>query len=149
MNFINPSLRQIEAFVWTCSLGSITAAAERMSLTQSAVSVLIRQLELGMGAKLLDRTTRALHPTAAGREVLTDADRTIERVLLELEAANAFVMPVDAARTWFRYHHMFADLLQLELRRTAPGEVTALHRVAARWFARTTTDSITSCMILL
>jgi LuxR family maltose regulon positive regulatory protein len=58
-----------------------------------------------------------------------------ERVLLELEAANAFVMSVDPARTWFRYHHMFADLLQLELRRTAPGEVTALHRAAARWFA--------------
>jgi len=35
-----------------------------------------------------------------------------ERVLLELEAANAFVISVDAARTWFRYHHMFADLLQ-------------------------------------
>jgi LuxR family transcriptional regulator, maltose regulon positive regulatory protein len=57
-----------------------------------------------------------------------------ERVLLGLEAANAFVMSVDAGRTWFRYHHMFADLLQLELRRTAPGEVTALHRAAAQWF---------------
>jgi DNA-binding transcriptional LysR family regulator len=77
MNFINPSLRQIEAFVWTCSLGSITAAAARMSLTQSAVSVLIRQLELGMGTKLLDRTTRALHPTAAGREVLPRAQRLL------------------------------------------------------------------------
>ena len=57
-----------------------------------------------------------------------------ERVLLELEAANAFVVPVDAARTWFRYHHLFADLLQLELRRTAPDEVGALHRAAAQWF---------------
>jgi LuxR family transcriptional regulator, maltose regulon positive regulatory protein len=56
-----------------------------------------------------------------------------ERVLLELEAANAFVVPVDAARTWFRYHHLFADLLQLELRRTAPVEVAALHRAASRW----------------
>src|SRR5262249_30211030 len=32
-------------------------------------------------------------------------------------------------------HHLFADLLQLELRRTAPGEVTALHLAAAQWFA--------------
>jgi LuxR family maltose regulon positive regulatory protein len=47
-----------------------------------------------------------------------------EQVLLELEAANAFVVPVDPARTWFRYHQLFADLLQLELRRTAPGAVT-------------------------
>src|SRR5262249_58076728 len=58
-----------------------------------------------------------------------------ERVLQDLEAANAFVVSLDAARTWFRYHQMFAGLLQLELRRAAPGEVTALHRAAAGWFA--------------
>jgi LuxR family maltose regulon positive regulatory protein len=39
-----------------------------------------------------------------------------ERVLQDLEEANAFVVAVDAARSWFRYHHLFADLLQLELR---------------------------------
>ena len=58
-----------------------------------------------------------------------------ERVLQELEVANAFVASLDAGRSWFRYHHLFADLLQLELRRTAPGEVTGLHQVAAQWFA--------------
>ena len=58
-----------------------------------------------------------------------------ERVLQELEAANAFVVSLDAGRSWFRYHHLFADLLQLELRRTAPGEVTGLHQVAAQWFS--------------
>jgi LuxR family transcriptional regulator, maltose regulon positive regulatory protein len=58
-----------------------------------------------------------------------------ERVLQDLEQANAFVVSLDARRSWFRYHHLFADLLQLELRRTAPGEVTALHRAAASWFA--------------
>ena len=58
-----------------------------------------------------------------------------ERMLQELEEANAFVVSLDAARSWFRYHHLFADLLQLELRRTAPGEVTGLHEAAAGWFA--------------
>ena len=58
-----------------------------------------------------------------------------ERILQDLEEANAFVVALDAARSWFRYHRLFADLLQLELRRTAPGEVAGLHRVAARWFA--------------
>jgi LuxR family maltose regulon positive regulatory protein len=58
-----------------------------------------------------------------------------ERMLQDLEAANAFVVSLDAARTWFRYHHLFADLLQLELRRSAPGEITELHGVAAGWFA--------------
>ena len=58
-----------------------------------------------------------------------------ERTLQELEETNAFVVALDAARSWFRYHHLFADLLQLELRRTAPGEVTALHEAASSWFA--------------
>ena len=58
-----------------------------------------------------------------------------ERVLQDLEEANAFVVSLDAARSWFRYHHLFADLLQLELRRTEPGEVAALHERAADWFA--------------
>jgi LuxR family maltose regulon positive regulatory protein len=58
-----------------------------------------------------------------------------ERILQQLEEANAFVVSLDAARSWFRYHHLFADLLQRELRRTAPGQVTALHQTAANWFA--------------
>jgi LuxR family maltose regulon positive regulatory protein len=58
-----------------------------------------------------------------------------ERVLQDLEAANAFVVALDTARSWFRYHHLFADLLQLELRRTEPDQVAGLHRAAARWFA--------------
>jgi len=58
-----------------------------------------------------------------------------ERVLQDLEQANAFVVALDAGRSWFRYHHLFADLLHLELRRTAPDEVAALHRAAAGWFA--------------
>ncbi len=61
-----------------------------------------------------------------------------ERILLDLEDANAFVVSLDPGRTWFRYHHMFSDLLRLELRRTAPGDIPELHRVAARWFAEHT-----------
>jgi LuxR family maltose regulon positive regulatory protein len=57
-----------------------------------------------------------------------------ERTLLELEDANAFVESLDPGRTWFRYHHLFADLLRLELRRTLPEELPALHRRAAGWF---------------
>ena len=57
-----------------------------------------------------------------------------ERILLDLEDANAFVVSLDPERTWFRYHHLFADLLRLELRRTRPEEVPALHRRARQWF---------------
>ncbi len=59
-----------------------------------------------------------------------------ERILLDLEDANAFVVSLDPARTWFRYHHLFADLLRLELRRRLPEEVPVLHRLAAGWFSQ-------------
>jgi LuxR family maltose regulon positive regulatory protein len=58
-----------------------------------------------------------------------------ERILWELEDAGAFVVALDAERSWFRYHHLFADLLALELRRTAPQEVPGLHAIAAEWLA--------------
>jgi LuxR family maltose regulon positive regulatory protein len=67
-------------------------------------------------------------------DLLTGA-RGGERLLQDLEAANAFVVSLDAARSWFRYHQMFADLLQVELRRSAPGEVARLHLSAAGWLA--------------
>jgi LuxR family transcriptional regulator, maltose regulon positive regulatory protein len=58
-----------------------------------------------------------------------------ERVLQDLERAGAFVVSLDAGRSWFRYHRLFADLLQLELRRTEPNDRAALHGAAARWLA--------------
>jgi LuxR family transcriptional regulator, maltose regulon positive regulatory protein len=57
-----------------------------------------------------------------------------EQILLDLEDANAFVVALDPGRTWFRYHHLVADFLRLELRRTLPHQVPALHRQAAGWF---------------
>src|SRR3982075_1253635 len=57
-----------------------------------------------------------------------------EQMLLELEDANAFVVSLDAQRTWFRYHQLLADFLRLELRRRSADEVPDLHRTAAKWF---------------
>ncbi len=57
-----------------------------------------------------------------------------ERMLLALEEANAFVVSLDAQRTWFRYHQLLVDFLRLELRRTLADEVPDLHRRAAQWF---------------
>jgi LuxR family transcriptional regulator, maltose regulon positive regulatory protein len=58
-----------------------------------------------------------------------------ERLLQQLEEAGAFVVSLDARRSWFRYHQLFADLLQLELRGSAPAELPALHDAAAGWYA--------------
>src|SRR5215467_11796572 len=84
--------------------------------------------------RLLLRTSILERVNGELADLLT-GDSGGERVLQDLEAANAFVVALDTGRSWFRYHHLFADLLQLELRRTAPGEVAALHRAAAGWFA--------------
>ena len=66
---------------------------------------------------------------------LLTGDSGGERVLADLEAAGAFVVALDPGRSWFRYHHLFADLLQLQLRRTEPDQVAGLHQAAAAWFA--------------
>jgi LuxR family transcriptional regulator, maltose regulon positive regulatory protein len=66
---------------------------------------------------------------------LLTGDSGSERILQDLEAANAFVVALDAGRSWFRYHHLFADLLLLELRRTEPDQVAGLHRAASGWLA--------------
>ena len=59
----------------------------------------------------------------------TGAEATLQR----LEDQNAFVTALDAARSWFRCHHLVADLLSLELRRVAPETIPGLHRAAAAW----------------
>jgi LuxR family maltose regulon positive regulatory protein len=76
---------------------------------------------------LLDRINGELADLLTGRP-------GSERVLLDLEDANAFVVSLDPGRTWFRYHQQLSDFLRLELRRTLPEEVPALHRRAAGWF---------------
>src|SRR5215469_7689310 len=84
--------------------------------------------------RLLLRTSVLERVTGPLADLLTGSPGG-ERILQQLEEVNAFVVSLDTARSWFRYHHLFADLLQRELRRTAPGEVTALHQAAAGWFA--------------
>jgi len=76
---------------------------------------------------LLDRMNGELADLLTGRP-------GSQRILLDLEDANAFVVSLDSERTWFRYHRLLSDFLRLELRRTRPEEVPALHRQAAGWF---------------
>jgi LuxR family maltose regulon positive regulatory protein len=85
--------------------------------------------DLLLRTSLLDRVSGELADVLTGRP-------GSERVLLELADADAFVVPLDLGRTWFRYHRLFGDLLRLELRRTLPEEVPTLHRRAAGWFLR-------------
>ncbi len=78
-------------------------------------------------------------------DLLTGATGS-ERILLDLEDANAFVVSLDPGRTWFRYHRMFGGLLRLELRRTMPADIpdcTSSPRAGSPSTARPPTPSAT------
>ena len=54
--------------------------------------------------------------------------------LEQLESANLFLISLDEERRWYRYHHLFADLLQQQQRREQPGLESEIHERASRWF---------------
>jgi DNA-binding transcriptional LysR family regulator len=84
---MNLTLRQLRALAAVAELGSFTEAAQRLHLTQAAMSVLVRELETELGVRVLDRTTRQVHLSEAGREFLP----SVLRVLNELNAGVANV----------------------------------------------------------
>ena len=108
------------------------SGSERTVAEYLLAEVLDRQSE--PVRRLLLRTSILERVSGELADLLT-GDEGGERVLQDLEAAGAFVVSVDADRSWFRYHQMFAGLLRLELRRAEPGAVTGLHRAAAGWLA--------------
>ena len=56
-----------------------------------------------------------------------------QAMLEDIERAGLFLVPLDEVRGWWRYHHLFADLLRARLQAEQPGRVVALHRAAAAW----------------
>jgi LuxR family transcriptional regulator, maltose regulon positive regulatory protein len=108
------------------------SGAERTVAEYLLAEVLERQ---GEQVRLLLLRTSILERVNGELADLLTGDEGAERVLQDLEVANAFVVSLDPARTWFRYHQMFAALLRLELRRAEPGAVTGLHATCAGWLA--------------
>ena len=80
---MNLTLRQLRAFVEVVRSNGFTAAARKLHLTQSAASLLVRDLEAQLGIQLIDRTTRRVVVTDAGSEFLLRA----ERILADVEQA--------------------------------------------------------------
>ncbi len=77
--------------------------------------------------------TSILHSfTAPLCDALTGSDDSQE-MLERVQRSNLFVIPLDDERRWFRYHHLFADLLQSLLLKEAPKQLSDLHRRAADW----------------
>src|SRR5262249_6305898 len=73
---------------------------------------------------VLDRLCGPLCDAVTGR---TGSQQMLE----ELDRANLFVVPLDEVRRWWRYHHLFADLLRARLERVRPQRIPGLHRAAA------------------
>ena len=65
-----PSVKQIEAFYWSATLGSFVAAADRLNTTQSNISKRIQEMELTLKVEVFDRSRRAIRLTAKGEELL-------------------------------------------------------------------------------
>jgi LuxR family maltose regulon positive regulatory protein len=78
---------------------------------------------------ILDRLSGPLCDAVTG-----DADGT--DMLAALERGNLFVVPLDDRREWFRYHHLFADVLKLRLRARGIARANELHTRASEWFER-------------
>jgi LuxR family transcriptional regulator, maltose regulon positive regulatory protein len=76
---------------------------------------------------ILDRMCAPLCNAVTGH---TDGQTTLER----LEHANLFVIPLDDERRWYRYHHLFADVLRQRLHRAHANLVPSLHKRASGWF---------------
>jgi LuxR family maltose regulon positive regulatory protein len=61
-------------------------------------------------------------------------ERNGKSMLIELEGQNLFVVPLDDRRQWYRYHHLFADVLRVRLMDEQPHRVAELHRRASEWY---------------
>ncbi|UGT63497.1 LysR family transcriptional regulator [Nocardia asteroides] len=113
-------LRQIECFLACREHGSFTAAARSLSMVQSAVSASVAKLERELGARLFDRTPRALLLTEAGAAV-------VEPALEMLRARRAIGDGVAAARGEVRGEVVLGNLLNIHLIDLA-GVLAGLHR---------------------
>jgi DNA-binding transcriptional LysR family regulator len=82
---MNPTLRQMRAFVALAKTGSFTLAAEYMHVTQAALSGLIKELEQTIGARVVDRSTRKIELTDIGR----DLSPLFTKMLDDLDGAMA------------------------------------------------------------
>ena len=77
---------------------------------------------------VLERLNGPLCDAVTGRE-------GSQALLEQAERAGLFLIPLDELRGWWRYHHLFADLLRARLQQEQPGRVAQLHRNAAAWYS--------------
>ena len=80
-----------------------------------------------LDTSILDRLNGSLCEAVTGEE-------NAQQLLVRLERENLFVVPLDERREWYRYHHLFAEVLRSLAAREDPGRVSTAHRRASGWF---------------
>ena len=117
--------QDIDAFV------NAFAGSHRFILDYLAEEVLQQQTseiqDFLLHTCILDQMNAALSNAVTGRN-------DSAQVLAQLEKANLFVVPLDDTREWYRYHHLFADLLRSRLQESRSEQIPELHRRASRWY---------------
>lgn len=138
------NLRSVESFYWVVMLRSVTRAAEKLHLTQSAMSSRVAMLEQELGVQLLDRRDKQFRITQAGQRFFGHAERLLEmqsEILAEMGTAaiQPVVLKVGAFESashswlmdWVRSVHKANPMLALELTvETSPVLVDLLSRGA-------------------
>lgn len=76
---------------------------------------------------ILDRLTGSLCDAVTGQ---TDGNTRLE----DLQRGNFFIIPLDDKRQWYRYHHLFADVLRMHLSKEQPNLISTLHQCASAWY---------------
>ncbi|MET0143857.1 MAG: LuxR C-terminal-related transcriptional regulator [Ilumatobacteraceae bacterium] len=108
------------------------AGDNRFILDYLADEVLERQTarirDFLLDTSLLSRLTGPLCAAVTGQH---DAKATLE----ELDRSNLFLVPLDDRRTWYRYHHLFGDVVRARLLDEKPHRVAEVHRSASDWYA--------------
>jgi DNA-binding transcriptional LysR family regulator len=103
---MNVTLKQLRAFVAVAEAGSFTAAAQRLHVTPSALSLVIKDLESTVGMRLFERTTRQTKLAPAGRDFLPSARKLVEDFaravdgLREFQAVERGVLRIAASPTY-------------------------------------------------
>ena len=139
-------IAQLDAQVegWVTGYQLIALALKEDVALQEAFSGNQRYLVDYLGDQVLDRQSDAVQEFLLDTAVLTQFNADLcqyvtgednTALLAQIEAGNLFLIPLDAERNWFRYHHLFADFLHGRLqRRRTPAQISAQHHRAAEWF---------------
>jgi LuxR family maltose regulon positive regulatory protein len=90
--------------------------------------------EFLLQTSILERLTAPLCDAVRFGETASPSNS--QAILERLERANLFLVPLDEERRWYRYHHLFSDLLRSRLQQTLPDQVPILHLRASHWQQR-------------